>query len=153
MASNTSLASLTVNSHNSHMGTLSYSNSVETINAARTLTTGDSGKIFFLSSTNGAYAIGTPAVSNCSGVEYTFIIDEHTPTGVITINFTTASLHFVQHDVDESNGSNSATATGKDSMTIRATAAKGDQFQVISDGTLWYGRVLSAVDDAFDHTA
>lgn len=153
MASNTSLASFKVNSHNSHMGTLNYRNRVETINAAKSLSVGDSGKIFFLSSTAGAYAIETPNVSNCSGVEYTFIIDEHTPTGVITINFTAASLHFVQHDTDESNGSNSSTVTGKNSMTIRTDAAKGDQFQVISDGTLWYGRVLSAVDDAFDHTA
>ena len=49
------------------------------------------------------------------------------------------------------NGWNSYGAICLDSQGT--SAAKGDQFQVISDGTLWYGRILSAVDDAFDHTA
>ena len=111
----------------------------------------DSGTVFMLSSTGGAYTITLPATPQV-GFNCKFIVAENTPTGDITITATSARLHFVMTDM-AGNISNSTAGTAKTTIVCHTECTQGDYINVVSDGTSYYGEAMSAIDDAIDHTA
>ena len=111
----------------------------------------DSGTVFMLSSTGGAYTITLPA-SPEDGFYCKFVVKENTPTGDITITAGSAILDFVMTDM-AGNISNSTAGTAKTTIVCHTECTKGDYVNIFSDGSTYYGEAVSAIDDAIDHTA
>lgn len=104
---------------------------VETVDAAKTLTAEDSGKVFVLSAAAGA-AITLPAAA--SGLCYKFIVGSAFATTDWTI---VAAAQVIQGTVIV----DSTAVNGADEDTISFVASAetvGDHVSIKSDGTNWY---------------
>ena len=124
---------------------------IHALDAAYTVLDSDSGKVFMLSSTGGAYSITLPTAP-VEGFFCKFIVDENTPTGDITIDAGSAIIDFVQKDAG-GDASNSTVGTQKQYIVLHTECTKGDYVNLLSDGTSYYGEVMSGINDAIDHTA
>ena len=121
---------------------------IEPITVARTLTEADSGKVFMLSSTGGAYSITLPtAATGVDGCHYKFIVEEETPTGAITIAAGSAIVSMVMKDAG-GNASNSTAGTQVSNIVIGTSAQKGDYINIMAAGDEWVAECLSSIDDA-----
>ena len=114
-------------------------NLAETILAAKTLVNGDNGKVFYLDAAGGAYTIELPSVR--AGLHFRFFLQEHTPTGAITIAAGSAIIYgwIAEAEVttnDDAPGS--ATGTGISNIIIGTGADKGLFIELHCDGTSWY---------------
>lgn len=121
---------------------------IDLITAAETLTYSDSGKLFYLESSGGAYAVTLPTTLK-AGLQYKFRVQEDTPTGAITIAAGSAIIfgNIAEAEVDTSNdGPGSATDTGVSNIIIGTAASKGDWIDFDCDGTSWYIRGLTQLD-------
>jgi len=99
---------------------------IEPITVARTLTEADSGKIFMLSSTGGAYAITLPtAATGVEGLHYKLIVEEETPTNDITIGAGSAIISLVAKDA-AGDAAVSTAGTQVSNVILDTTAQKGD---------------------------
>tara|TARA_R100001480_G_scaffold65881_1_gene77679 strand:+ start:47 stop:457 length:411 start_codon:yes stop_codon:yes gene_type:complete len=124
---------------------------IHALNAAYTVLDSDSGKVFMLSSTGGAYEITLPTAP-VEGFNCKFVVKEDTPTGDITINAGSAIIDLVMKDPG-GNASNSTAGTAKSTIVLHTECTQGDYVNLFSDGTTYYAEAMSAIDDAIDHTA
>jgi hypothetical protein len=124
---------------------------IHALNAAYTVLDSDSGKVFMLSSTAGAYEITLPTAP-VEGFNCKFVVKEDTPTGDITINAGSAIIDLVMKDPG-GNASNSTAGTAKSTIVLHTECTQGDYVNLFSDGTTYYAEAMSAIDDAIDHTA
>ena len=95
---------------------------VEPITVARTLSNDDSGKVFRLDSAGGAYSITLPTASTGEdGVYYKLIVEEETPTAIITVAAGSAIVSLVMKDAG-GNASNSTAVTQVSNILIGTSA-------------------------------
>ena len=131
----------------------------QVVDGAYTVRNSDSGKIFMLSSSAGACEItlptlgGTVAGDNLSeeGLYYKFIVEEDTPTGIITIAAGDTILDMVMKDIG-CNASNSTAGTAVSNILIRVAAKQGDYVNMFHDGTSWYAECMSSTNNSFTTT-
>ena len=121
-----------------------------TVDGAYTVTAADSGKVFMLSSTAGACEITLPTTL-VEGLYYKFIVEEDTPTGVITIAAGSAIIDMVMKDIG-GNASNSTAGTAVQNITFAAATKQGDYVDMFTDGTTWYAECMSSTDDSIDRS-
>ena len=122
---------------------------VHRLDAAYTVLESDSGKVFMMSSTGGAYQVTMPTtVGNLEGFHCTFLTLEDTPTGDITIAFGSAIVDGVSWDAtaDLGVGTNN---TPVSNILIEAASKQGDRLDVICDGTTWYFDANSQVHNGY----
>ena len=121
---------------------------IEPITVARTLTEADSGKVFMLSSTGGAYSITLPtAATGVDGCHYKFIVEEETPTGAITIAAGSAIVSMVMKDAG-ANASNSTIGTQVSNVIVGTSAQKGDYINIMFTGGEYVAECMSGIDNA-----
>tara|TARA_Y100000593_G_C4250012_1_gene306663 strand:+ start:526 stop:957 length:432 start_codon:yes stop_codon:yes gene_type:complete len=121
---------------------------IEPITVARTLVEADSGKVFMLSSADGAYQITLPTASTgVDGCHYKFIVEEETPTGAITIAAGSAIISMVMKDAG-GNASNSTAGTQVSNVIVGTSAQKGDYINMMFTGGEYVAECMSAIDDA-----
>lgn len=121
---------------------------IEPITVARTLTEADSGKVFMLSSTGGAYSITLPtAATGVDGCHYKFIVEEETPSGAITIAAGSAIVSMVMKDAG-GNASNSTVGTQVSNVIVGTSAQKGDYINIMFTGGEYVAECMSGIDDA-----
>ena len=120
---------------------------VHKLDAAYTVLESDSGKVFMVSSTGGAYEITMPTtVANLEGFNCKFITLEDTPTGDVTIAFGSAIVDGWSCDSqgDIGVGTN---GTAVSNILIEAASKQGDSLDVMCDGTTWYFEARSQVSN------
>tara|TARA_Y100000296_G_scaffold79026_1_gene102472 strand:+ start:2301 stop:2735 length:435 start_codon:yes stop_codon:yes gene_type:complete len=121
---------------------------VEPITVARTLSNDDSGKVFRLDSAGGAYSITLPTASTGEdGVYYKLIVEEETPTAIITVAAGSAIISLVMKDAG-GNASNSTAGTQVSNILIGTTAEKGDYVNLLFANGEWFAECMSSIDDA-----
>ena len=129
--------------------TYGHKKKVEKITAARTLTNGDSGKVFMLDSAGGAYSITLPtAATGEDGVYYKFIVEEETPTADITIAAGSAIISLVAFDGGGDVG-NSTAGTQVSNILVEAASQKGDYIEMMFVNGEYVASGLSSIDDGF----
>ena len=119
---------------------------VHALTAAYTVLDSDSGKIFTLDSTGGAYAITLPTAPK-EGFNCKFIVKEDTPTGAITIAAGSAILDGVQKDAG-GDAANSTAGTAVSNIVIGTSSTQGDVVNLVSDGVTYYFECLSGINNA-----
>ena len=124
---------------------------IHDLTVAYTVLDSDSGKVFTLDSAAGAYAVTLPTAPT-RGFHCKFVVKEDTPSNVITIDAGSAIIDFVQKDAG-GDASNSTAGTAKATIVIQEAATQGDYINLFTDGVTYYGAVMSAINDAIDHTA
>ena len=124
---------------------------IHALDAAYTVLDSDSGKVFMLCSTGGAYTITLPTAP-VEGFHCKFVVKEDTPTGDITINAGSAIIDLVMKDAG-GDASNSTAGTAKSTIVLHQECTQGDYVNLFSDGTTYYAEAMSAINDAIDHTA
>lgn len=124
------------------------SNMLETITVAKTLYKGDSGKVFLVGSAAGAYSITIDGSLKVAGSKLKFIVDENTPTNVITIAFGSAIVYGNLEQQADTAEDNRVAAAGVSNVIIGTSALKGDYLEFISDGTYFYVSGMSSIQTA-----
>ena len=126
---------------------------VHALTAAYTVLASDSGKIFTLDSTGGAYDITLPVMED--GLFYKFVVLEDTPTADITIKTNSADgddkLDLVGKDSQSDLGPSTA-GTAVNDFVVDQVAKQGTYVNLYSDGTGWYAESMGAADGSI-HTA
>ena len=122
---------------------------VHKLDAAYTVLESDSGKVFMMSSTGGAYEVTMPTtVANLEGFHCKFITKEDTPTGDITIAFGSAIVDGYSDDATADIGVGTG-GTAVSNILIEAASKQGDALDVMCDGTTWYFEAKSQVHNGF----
>ena len=111
-----------------------------------TVLASDSGKIFTLSASSGTVAVTLPTTL-AKGLNYKFVVLEDTPSNAITIAAGSAIIDFVQKDAG-GDASNSTAGTAVSNIIIGTSSTQGDVINLFTDGTTWYGEVLSGINNA-----
>ena len=119
---------------------------VHALDGAYTVLASDSGKIFMLSATGGTVAITLPTTLE-EGLQYKFVVLEDTPSNAITIAAGSAIIDLVQKDAG-GDAANSTAGTAVDNIIVGTSATQGDMINLFTDGTTWYGEVLSGINNA-----
>ena len=120
-----------------------------TVDGAYTVRNSDSGKVFMLSSTAGACEITLPTLAGTGddkvveGLYYKFIVEEDTPSGIITIAAGDTVIDIVGVDIAQNDGPSSA-GTAKSNILIGTATKQGDYVDMFHDGTSWYAESLSS---------
>ena len=121
---------------------------IEPITVARTLVEADSGKVFMLSSADGAYQITLPTASTgVDGCHYKFIVEEETPTGAITIAAGSAIISLVMKDAG-GDASNSTVGTQVSNLIVGTSAQKGDYINIMFTGGEYVAEAMSGINNA-----
>ncbi len=113
----------------------------ETLVTTRVLTTADSGKTFFLALAGG-FTVTLPVLT--AGFNCRFIVSI-APTTAYIIIANAANLDKMAGSVFEQTGGVGdveTTATADQMNFVASTAIVGDQADVCSDGTSWFGRMF-----------
>ena len=111
-----------------------------------TVLASDSGKTFTLSASSGTVAVTLPTTL-AEGMYYKFVVLEDTPSNAITIAAGSAIIDFVQKDAG-GDASNSTAGTAVSNIIIGTSSTQGDVINLFTDGTTWYGEVLSGINNA-----
>ena len=119
---------------------------VHALDGAYTVLASDSGKTFMLSATGGTVAITLPTTLE-EGLHYKFVTLEDTPSNAITIGAGSAIIDMVHKDAG-GDASNSTAGTAVSNIIVGATSTQGDMINLFTDGTTWYGEVLSGINNA-----
>jgi len=119
---------------------------VEALTAAKTLTADDCGKVFTVDA-GGAISITLPSPGVAGAGWNTTIIASDVPGGNVTVAAGAALIHFVgvgseNTAVTDYPGSDGTAASN---LILTTNAAKGDRIELVTDGSLWYGKTF-AVD-------
>ena len=122
---------------------------IEKITAAETLSRGDSGKVFLLDSTDGAYTITLPKVSKSAGCNFKFVTFEDTPTQDITIAAEGTLVYGTLMQQADTNEDNLIACVDKTNVLIDQTSEMGDWVEFLCDGTYWYVNGVTAVQGGF----
>ena len=121
---------------------------IESITVVRTLVEADSGKVFMLSSADGAYQITLPTASTgVDGCHYKFIVEEETPTGAITIAAGSAIISLVMKDAG-GDASNSTVGTQVSNLIVGTSAQKGDYINIMFTGGEYVAEAMSGINNA-----
>ena len=151
MASTTTINVNSLSTHNLNAGNTGFNKNIIAINSlATSLNLSQSGSVVTLS----AAGLGSGAVITLptltSGCNFTFFNKEDTPSQTITIRAAEASnvVHMVQRDAHASDFSNSTLNTPVRDIILGTSTKQGDVVQINCDGSFWYARVLSSVDNA-----
>jgi hypothetical protein len=118
---------------------MSYQKAVLSVGSAKTLDPSESGRLVFLESSAGAFALTLPSVA--AGLHYRCMVTEDTPTAAITIAAGSAIMfgNISESEVDTGDDNpGSSGATGVSNVIIGTTAKKGMWIELYSDGTSWY---------------
>ena len=118
---------------------LSHQKAVLSVGSTKTLDPSESGRLVFLESSGGAFAVTLPSVA--AGLHYRMMVTEDTPTGAITIAAGSAILFGNMNESEVDTGDDapgSAGATGVSNIIIGTSAKKGLWLELYSDGTSWY---------------
>ena len=99
-----------------------------------------------LSATGGTVAITLPTTL-AKGLHYKFVVLEDTPSNAITIAAGSSIIDMVHKDAG-GDASNSTAGTAVDNIIVGATSTQGDMINLFTDGTTWYGEVLSGINNA-----
>ena len=119
------------------------------LDGAYTVKASDSGKVFMLSATGGTVAITLPTLSGTgddlavAGLYYKFIVEEDTPTGIITIAAGGTIIDIVGVDIAQNDGPSSA-GTAKSNLIFGTACKQGDYIDMFHDGTTWYAESMSS---------
>ena len=116
------------------------------LDGAYTVLASDSGTVFTLSATGGTVAITLPTTLE-EGLHYKFVVLEDTPSNAITIAAGSAIIDFVQKDAG-GDASNSTAGTAVSNIIVGTSSTQGDMINLFTDGTTWYGEVLSGINNA-----
>ena len=120
---------------------------VEHVTEAKTIEEKDSGKVFLLSSADGAYDITLPtAATGQNGAVYKFVVEEETPSNDITIKAGSAIINIVVNDAGNGAASSSA-GTAKSNVIIEAVSHRGDFVELMFYGGKYYGMAMSGIND------
>jgi len=119
---------------------------VHALDGAYTVLASDSGKTFMLSATGGTVAITLPT-SLEEGLHYKFVVLEDTPSNAITIAAGSAIIDLVQKDAG-GDAANSTAGTAVSNIVVGTSDTQGDLINLFTDGTTWYGEVLSGINNA-----
>ena len=119
---------------------------VHALDGDYTVLASDSGKIFMLSATGGTVAITLPTTL-AEGLHYKFVVLEDTPSNAITIAAGSSIIDLVQKDAG-GDAANSTAGTAVDNIIVGTSATQGDMINLFTDGTTWYGEVLSGINNA-----
>lgn len=119
---------------------------VQSVGAALTLTSDDSGKVYMCESSGGAFSITLPtAATGENGDCYKFIVEEDTPTADITIAAGSAIINLVSKDAGGDLGASSA-GTAVSNIILDTTAKKGDYVDIMYWNGAYWAESLSAVN-------
>lgn len=125
-------------SQNGFIGPVAYT----TLTAASTLTSTQSGTVFFLNSTT-EFATTLPAPS--AGLTYTFIVGA-APSGASYTVVTTSSANIIKGQAYPASGAAGDTGTSDDTISfVDGQSVAGDMVTVVSDGTSWFAYAWCAV--------
>ena len=119
---------------------------VHALDGAYTVLASDSGKTFMLSATGGTVAITLPTTLE-KGLHYKFVTLEDTPSNAITIAAGSAIIDLVQKDAG-GDAANSTAGTAVSNIIVGTSSTQGDMINLFTDGTTWYGEVLSGSNNA-----
>ena len=119
---------------------------VHALDGAYTVLASDSGKTFMLSATGGTVAITLPTTL-AEGLHYKFVVLEDTPSNAITIAAGSSIIDLVQKDAG-GDAANSTAGTAVDNIIVGTSSTQGDMINLFTDGTTWYGEVLSGINNA-----
>ncbi len=111
-----------------------------------TVLASDSGKTFTLSASSGTVAVTLPTTL-AEGMFFKFVVLEDTPSNAITIAAGSAIIDMVQKDAG-GDASNSTAGTAVSNIIVGTSSTQGDVINLFTDGTTWYGEVLSGINDA-----
>ena len=123
---------------------------IHALDGAYTVLASDSGKTFMLSATGGTVAITLPTTLE-EGLHYKFVVLEDTPSNAITIAAGSSIIDLVQKDAG-GDAANSTAGTAVDNIIVGTSATQGDMINLFTDGTTWYGEVLSGINNAITTT-
>ena len=116
------------------------------LDGAYTMLESDSGTTFLLSATGGTVAITLPTTLE-EGLHYKFVTLEDTPSNAITIAAGSAIIDLVQKDAG-GDAANSTAGTAVSNIIVGTSSTQGDMINLFTDGTTWYGEVLSGINNA-----
>ena len=120
---------------------------VEHITAAKTIVEADSGKVFMLSSADGAYDITLPtAATGQNGAKYRFVVHEETPSNDITIKAGSAIISLVMKDAG-GDAANSTAGTQVSNVIVEAASQRGDFVELMFWNGEYYAHAMSAIND------
>ena len=122
-----------------------YKKKIEYINAARTLTSEDSGKVFVCAATGGAVAVTLPTTL-VDGVHYKFIVWEETPSNDITIGAGSAIVSIASKDAGN-DGASSTAGTQVTNIILDTTAQRGDYVNIIAWNGEWLAESMSGINN------
>tara|TARA_Y100000034_G_C6794435_1_gene355952 strand:- start:529 stop:933 length:405 start_codon:yes stop_codon:yes gene_type:complete len=111
-----------------------------------TVLASDSGKTFTLSASSGTVAVTLPTTL-AEGMYYKFVVLEDTPSNAITIAAGSAIIDLVQKDAG-GDAANSTAGTAVSNIVVGTSSTQGDVINLFTDGTTWYGEVLSGINNA-----
>ena len=112
--------------------------------AAKTLTTEDSGKVFAVESSGGAFSITLPTTL-VNGVHYKFIVWEETPTADVTIAAGSAIISMVHKDAGGDAAASTA-GTQVSNIILDTTAQRGDYVNVLAWNGEWLADAMSSIN-------
>ena len=121
---------------------------IENVTAAKTLTEGDSGKVFTIDADGSAFDITLPANATV-GWHATFLMaDVHGSQDVSIVAATSDTIEGVLVDASPTNMS------AADKITfVGGTSVLGDQVEIVStDGTTWFARSFSGANGGITAT-
>ena len=124
--------------------TAGYLKKVEELGVARTLTSEDSGKVFAVESSGGAFSITLPT-SLVNGVHYKFIVWEETPSNDITIAAGSAIVSMVHKDAGGDAAASTA-GTQVSNIILDTTAQRGDYVNIMAWNGEWLAEAMSAIN-------
>jgi len=124
---------------NNNSGKADLKLKVETINAAKTLTALDSGKVFMIQQ-DSAYEITLPLAATAgAGWNAKFILSE-VAANAVTIANNTSEDTIVGTTVGADGGAGSSAESAVDEIVFISGAQLGDQVELICDGTYYYAK-------------
>ena len=114
------------------------------LTATYTVLVADSGSLYTLG-TAGGFTVTLPAVADCSGCEWDFVV-KVAPTTAYIIDSAANDVHGAAVTIDDAAGDSKGTAgTAVDAVTFVANEAKiGDKLNIFSDGTYFYATAIGS---------
>lgn len=128
---------------NNNSGKADLKLKVETINAAKTLTALDSGKVFMIQQ-DSAYEITLPLAATAgAGWHAKFVLSE-VASNAVTIANNTSEDSIVGFTAGGDGGTGSSTdSTAVDEIVFISGAQLGDQVELLCDGTYYYAKAMA----------
>ena len=124
---------------NNNSGKADLKLKVETINAAKTLTALDSGKVFMIQQ-DSAYEITLPLAATAgAGWHAKFILSE-VAANAVTIANNTSEDTIVGTTVGADGGAGSSAESAVDEIVFISGAQLGDQVELVCDGIYYYAK-------------